>query len=339
MLLAAIFLFSLCFSLSNGLHDASSVVATLISSGAARPRRAILVASAMGMLGAIFGGNAVADTISGLIDLPADQALLPVLLAAVIGALAWNIITWRLGLPSSSTHSLVGGLSGAAIAAAGASHIHWGWAEFTQNSHRLTGIVLVLAALAFSPIFGFVVSFLLGKLSRLVLRNARFGLNTWLNRLQYPAAALLAFSHGANDTQKIIGVLAVALAASGSGALSTAPLWVRAAGGAVMFAGTMLGGWSIMKTIGRRIYDIQPIHSFNSQLSAVSAILLSTVGGAPISTTHVVVGSVMGVGSADGFKYVHWQIVREIITGWVTTLPAAGLLSAGIFLLLKTVGI
>lgn len=331
VLLIAVIAVSLIFALTNGLHDASSVVATFICSGAASPRQAILLASSFGMAGAVFGGNAVADTISKVIDLPPGKSLLPVLLSAIAGAVIWNLITWRLGLPSSSTHALVGGIVGAVIVSSGYRHVLWGWNELTGANHRLTGIVLVVAALLFSPLIGFVFAFLLGKASALLLRNAKFGVNKRLNRLQWLISGFLSYSHGANDTQKIIGILALALASGGGQTLQAAPLWVRIAGGGVMFIGTLLGGWSIMKTIGRGIYEVQPIHSVNSQLASFGSIIFATAAGAPVSTTHVVVGSVMGVGSADRYKIVHWQIVREILTAWVITIPSAAAVSAGIY--------
>jgi inorganic phosphate transporter, PiT family len=338
LLLGLVIFCSLGFILSNGLHDASSVIATLISSGAASSRVAILLAAGAGLAGAMTGGHAVADTIASLIDLPEDKALLPVLLAAILGALAWNLATWKLGLPSSSTHALVGGIIGAVSVAAGPGHILWGWQALVDGaSPRLAGILLVVAGLFISPLFGFIVAFALGKISRLMFRNASFGLNRWLNRLQYLAAAVLAYSHGANDTQKSIGILTTALLASGLLARATPPLWVQLASGLLMFGGTLLGGWPIMKTIGRGLYDIQPIHSVNSQMAAVSSILFATLAGAPISTTHVVVGSVMGVGTADRYKMVRWQVIREILMAWLITMPAAAAVAGVIMLVVGRV--
>lgn len=321
----------LLFALTNGLHDASSVVATFICSGAASPRQAILLASAFGMAGAVFGGSAVADTISKLIDLPPNAVLLPILLAAILGAVLWNLLTWKLGMPSSSTHALAGGIIGAVIVSSGYRHVRWGWSALVSGNHQLTGIALVVAALVFSPLLGFGAAFLLGKISKVLFRNAKFELNKGLNRFQWVIAGFLSYSHGANDTQKIIGILTLALAASGGTAIHTAPLWVRVSGGLVMFVGTMLGGWTIMKTIGMGIYEIHPVHSVNSQLASFGSILFATAVGAPVSTTHVVVGSVMGVGAADRYKIVHWKIVKEIVTAWVITIPASAAVAAVIF--------
>lgn len=333
VLLILVVVVSLVFALSNGLHDASSVVATFISSGAASPRQAIFLASAFGMIGAVLGGNKVADTISGVIDLPPNPVLLPILFSAIFGAVIWNLLTWKLGLPSSSTHALIGGIVGSVMVSSGYKHVLWGVRELLGGSRQLTGIALVVTALFISPLLGFILAFILGKASKVLFRNAKFGLNKWLNRFQWVIAGFLSYSHGANDTQKIIGLLTLALIASGRSTLQTAPLWVRAAGGLVMFIGTMMGGWSIMKTIGRGIYEIHPIHSVNSQLASFGSILFATSVGAPVSTTHVVVGSVMGVGAADRYKIVRWRIVRQIITAWFVTIPASAAVAAVIFVL------
>ena len=321
------------FAISNGLHDASSVVATFINCGAASPKQAILVASTFGLLGAIFGGSAVADTISKVINLPPDTSLLIVLFSAILGATVWNLVTWKLGLPSSSTHALIGGIIGAVIVSAGYEHILWGWSELIGGNHQITGIVKVVAALIFSPLLGFILAFILEKVAKLLLRNAKFSINRWLNRIQWLIAASLAFSHGANDTQKVIGIITLALLAGGSAAVQSAPLWLRVGAGLVMFLGTMLGGWSIMKTIGRGIFNIRPIHSFNSQLASLGSVFLATAIGAPVSTTHIVVGSVMGVGAADEYRMVHWGIVKQIVIAWFITIPLSAIVSALIYVL------
>ena len=330
VLMIIIVIAGLAFALTNGLHDASSVVATFIGCGAATPRQAIVLASVFGLLGAVFGGSGVADTVSGVIDLPPQPALLSVLLCAIASATVWNLVTWKLGLPSSSTHALIGGIIGAVLISHGTSHIFWGISELTGPSHQVTGIVKVIAFLIFSPFIGFIAAFLLEKLSKLLLRNAKFSINRWIKVIQWLISAILSYSHGANDTQKITGLITLALVSAQGGSMYSAPLWVRVAGGAVMFAGTLLGGWTIMKTIGQRIYKLMPVHSLNSQISAAGSILAANMLGAPVSTTHVVVGSVMGVGAADRFRMVNWGITKEIIVAWFITIP----LSAGVSALL-----
>ena len=336
ILLILVIATGLIFALSNGLHDASSVVATFISCGAATPQQAIVLASFFGLLGAILGGNAVADTISKVLDLPVQTSLLFILLAAILGAVIWNLVTWKFGLPSSSTHALIGGIIGAVWVSSGYGHILWGWSELVGKNHEITGIVKVVAALIFSPLLGFLTAFMLGKVTKILFRNATYSLNVWLKRVQWVLASLLAFSHGANDTQKIIGIIALALAAGGGTILETAPLWLRVCGGIIMFIGTMIGGWTIMKTIGRGIFTIRPIHSANSQFASVAAVFFATLLGAPVSTTHVVVGSVMGVGAADEYKMVNWGIAREIIIAWFITIPLSALVSAIIYISIST---
>lgn len=333
IILFLVITFGLVFALSNGLHDASSVVATFINSGAASPKQAIVLASIFGLLGAVFGGNQVADTISKTINLPTQASLLAILFTALLGATLWNVITWKLGLPSSSTHALIGGIIGAVMVSSGYEHILWGWSELIGAKHEITGIVKVFAALILSPMLGFTLAFLLEKISKLFLRNAKFGINHWLNRIQWLIAASLSYSHGANDIQKVIGILALALAAGKGISMQSAPLWVRFLGGLVMFMGTMLGGWSIMKTIGRGIFNIRPIHSVNSQVASVGSVFLATLIGAPVSTTHVVVGSVMGVGAADEYRMVHWKIVKEIIIAWFITIPLSAIVSGLIYII------
>ncbi|WP_297421071.1 inorganic phosphate transporter [Clostridium sp.] len=331
VIVIAVILVALIFALSNGLHDASSVVATCIISGAATPKQAIVIASIFGMIGAVFGGSAVMDTITKVIDLPVNVSLLTILFAAIMGAVIWNLVTWRLGLPSSSTHALMGGIIGSVWISSGYKHILWGWNELIGKQHQLIGIAKVVAGLIISPMLGFIVAYILQKVMKLLLRNAKYTLNNTLNKLQLGIAAALAYSHGANDTQKIIGIITLALIADNS--VASTPLWVRVAGGLVMFIGTMFGGWTIMRTIGRGIYKIRGIHSLNSQLASAGSLLLATFSGAPVSTTHVVVGSVMGVGAADEYRMVHWGVAKEIILAWFITIPLSAVVSALIYVL------
>jgi len=331
IILILVILVGLVFALTNGLHDASSVVATFINSGAASPKQAIAVASFFGLLGAVFGGNLVANTISELIDLPTNTSLLAILFAAICGATLWNLITWKLGLPSSSTHALIGGIVGAVIVSSGYQHVLWGWNELIGPNHQITGIVKVVIALLLSPFIGFAIAFIIEKVAKLLFRNSKFSINLGLNKTQWFMVAGLSYSHGSNDTQKIIGIFTLALAAWSGVAIQTAPLWVRVCGGLVMFVGTMLGGWSIMKTLGRGIFDIKPIHSLNSQLASLTSIFGATLVGAPVSTTHVVVGSIMGVGAADEYRMVHWGIVKEIIIAWCITIPISAIVSGVIY--------
>ncbi|AIF52733.1 inorganic phosphate transporter [Pelosinus sp. UFO1] len=331
LILVIVILTALVFTLTNGLHDASSVVATFISCGAATPVQAICLAAIGGFIGAVTSGSAVANTVSAIVAVPIETALLKILLAAMMGAVIWNLVTWKFGFPSSSTHALVGGLVGAVWVSRGTEYILWGWKELLSPEHQVIGISKIVIALLFSPLLGFIVAFLLQFTSNLILRNAKITINSWIKRVQWIIAALLAYSHGANDTQKVVGVISLALAAANEPFGHVEPLWINAFGGTVMFLGTMLGGWSIMKTIGRDIYTIRPIHSLNSQLSSGGSVILSTALGAPVSTTHVVVGSVVGVGAADEFRMVNWKIGQEIIVAWCVTIPASAMVAAFLY--------
>lgn len=327
LLLGIVILTALIFTLTNGLHDASSVVATFITSGAATPAQAVMLASFFGLLGAIVGGNAVANTVSKIITLPANPFMLKILLSSMIGAVIWNLITWHFGLPSSSTHALVGGLIGSVWISSGSNHILWGFNELFNTTPQLIGIAKIVVGLVVSPIIGFCAAYILQLISVILLRNSKYTINGTINKLQWLMSALLAYSHGANDTQKVIGIITLSLTCATHITFNTPPLWIRFSAGLIMFLGTMFGGWSIMKTLGRGIFTIRPIHSLNSQLSSGVSIILATMLGAPVSTTHVVVGSIMGVGAADEYRLVNWGIGKEIITAWIITIPSAALVS------------
>lgn len=331
--MAVLIIIALIFTLTNGLHDASSVVATMIACNAATPMQAVLLASIFGLLGAVFSGNQVADTVSTIIMIAPGINLIHILIAAIFGAVIWNLVTWKIGLPSSSTHALIGGLIGAVWAYSGPSKILWGVSELLSGSHQITGITKVIAALVFSPLLGFSIAYLIQKLSTLMLRNSQFAINTYIKKLQWLVAAALAFSHGSNDSQKITGLISLALISADVVKVHTVPLVVKFAVGSGMFLGTVLGGWRIMKTLGNKIYDLRPIHSLNSMLSSGISILIATFTGAPVSTTHVVVGGIVGVGAADEYRMVNWNIGKEIVTAWFITMPCSAIVAAGIYLL------
>jgi PiT family inorganic phosphate transporter len=335
VILSVVIFAALIFTLTNGMHDASSVVATFIACGAASPLQIIIWAAACSFTGALVSGSAVSNTISSIVDIPAGTALLKVLLAAMTGAVIWNAVTRLKGFPSSSTHALVGGLVGAVWMARGPQFIVWGGRELIGPGHHLIGVSKIVAALIIAPVLGFTVAFLLQKVSNIVLRNAKYGINSGIKRMQWILGGFLAYSQGGNDTQKIVGIILLALASANHPFGPMASVWIKGLGGSVMFTGTLLGGWSIMKTVGRGIYTIRPIHSLNSQLASGSSILLATALGAPVSTTHVVVGSVMGVGGADEFRMVNWKIGKEIIIAWCITMPVSAIVAAGAYYLLR----
>jgi len=328
VLLIVVIAIALFLALTNGMHDVSSIVAIFIASGAATPLQAVGLAAVFGLAGAVLSGSAVADTIVKIVGLSAEPALLNVLAAALLGAVLWNLMMWRFGLPSSSTHALIGGVIGAVWISSGFGQIMWGWRELFGSRPELTGIMKIVAALIISPPLGFALAFLLQKTAMLALRNAKFTVNRLIKKLQWIMAALLACSYGANDAQKIIGFITMALMAAGYLHRQATPEWVRIAAGLVMFAGTMFGGWPIMKTLGRSIFKLRPIHSLNSQLASGGAIMLATLLGVPVSTTHIVSSSVIGVGTAEEYRMVNWNVGREMIVAWFITIPCTALVAA-----------
>ena len=335
ILLAVLIIVALIFTLTNGLHDASSVVATMIACNAASPIQAVLLASVFGLLGVLFSGNQVADTVSTIIKIAPGNDLIHILISSILGAVVWNIVTWRMGIPSSSTHALIGGLIGAVWAFNGPSSILWGVTELFSGNHQVVGIVKVIASLIFSPLLGFSIAYLIQKMATLMLRNSKFSINRNINKIQWLIAATLAFSHGSNDAQKITGLISLALISAGVVKTHSVPMSIKLVVGLVMFIGTAFGGWKIMKTIGDKIYDLRPIHSFNSMLSSGISILMATFTGAPVSTTHVVVGGIIGVGAADEYKMVNWNIGKEIVTAWFITMPFSAICAAVIYFIMN----
>lgn len=335
LLLTIVIIIALVFTLTNGLHDASSVVATMIACNAASPVQAVVLASVFGLLGVFFSGNEVADTVSTIIKIAPGIGLIHILIASILGAVIWNVVTWRLGLPSSSTHALIGGLIGAVWASNGPAKILWGVSELFSGSHQVVGITKVIAALVFSPLLGFIIAYFMQKIATILLRNSKFSINRNIKKIQWLVAAALAFSHGSNDSQKITGLITLALISGNVLQTNTVPIIIKIAVGLVMFAGTALGGWKIMRTIGSQIYDLRPIHSLNSMLSSGISILFATYTGAPVSTTHVVVGGIVGVGAADEYRMVNWNIGKEIVTAWFITMPCAAISAAIMYVIVN----
>jgi len=317
---------ALAFALTNGFHDAANAIATLVATRVARPLPAVVMASACNLLGPLLLGAAVADTVATIVLPPLDDVV-PVVGAGLTGAVVWNLVTWRRGLPSSSSHALVGGLVGAALVAAGSDAVHWGGVQ----GWRPVGVIGVLIALALSPLLGFGVAAVLEARARRGVRRASAAFAVPVRRAQWVTSAWLSFSHGANDAQKSIGIVAALLLANGSTRSIHAPVWVKLACAVALTAGTALGGWSIVRTIGRRIVRLRPLDGLVSQTSSAAVILGASLLGAPVSTTQVVSSSVVGTSVGRGrARRVRWQVVRGIALAWLTTLPAAGLLGAAV---------
>lgn len=315
----------LIFDYTNGFHDAANIVATVIASRAMTPAQAVLVVGFFEFLGPLLGGTAVADTIGKFVALDgvAPVLSLSILLCGLIGAIVWNLGTWYFGIPSSSSHALVGGLIGAVVVSVGADHVAWGFAELAEG--RLTGIVKVLAALLLSPLVGFWVGYLIHRLLSALLVAARPAANARLRGLQYITAAGLAFSHGANDAQKSMGILTLVLLLGGFIPSFAVPFWVMLACATAITLGILSGGWRIVRTLGFAIYRVRPVHALGSQLTSAAVILSASAVGAPVSTTHVVATSIMGIGASERPRAVRWAKAKDIATTWLITIPGAAL--------------
>ena len=315
---------ALAFSLTNGFHDAANAIATLVATRAASPGAALALAAVFNVLGAVLVGTAVAGTIAGIVTVAPSSAV-AVIGAGVLAAVVWNVVTWRLGLPSSSGHALVGGLVGAALADGGREAVNWGG----FHGLRPDGVVGVLIALAISPVIGFGVGLGAVMAQRRGLRRASKAVAGPLQGGQWLASAGLAFSHGANDGQKAMGVIAALLVASGHLDSFSVPLWVKLACAVTLTAGTAMGGWRIVQTIGRRIFRLSSADAFASQSASTAVILGASFLGAPVSTTHVVASSIVGVGGGHRrWRHVRWSVVRAMGFAWVATLPATAALGA-----------
>ena len=332
LLLVIVVLFiSLLFALTNGLNDAGSVVATFIACGGASPAQAVIWASIFGLLGALFGGSAVSNAVAKVVNIPIGVDILPVLIAGMVGAIVWNLFSWQMGIPSSSTHALVGGLIGAVWVSFGPGYVLWGFTDLFSSGHHLTGITAIVIALIFSPILGFAMAYIIQNIINMLLRNAKYSINRWLKYLQWAMSALLAYGHGANDAQKVMGIITLALLSVGVAHDMTTPQWVRWAGGMTMFAGTVFGGWPIMKTLGRGIFTLRPVHSLTSQVASGASIMLATALGAPVSTTHVVASTVIGLGASENYKMVNWSVGRSMLIAWCVTIPSAAVAAAIVY--------
>ena len=307
------------FDFTNGFHDTANYVATWVGTRALSPRMAVVVSAAANLAGA-FVTTAVAKTVGkGIID--TGLATETTVLAALLGAIAWNLLTWWFGLPSSSTHALIGGLCGAALVQSGSAGVQW---------HGVWEKVVVPGAV--SPAIGFAGAFLLMVVIYRVFFSAPPGVaHRGFRYGQLVSGTWVAFTHGANDAQKTMGVLALALYTHGSIDSFYVPTWVKIVAGLTIAAGTYAGGWRIIRTLGQRIYKMAPEHGFAAQVSAGTTLYLGTHFGFPISTTHVVTGSVMGAGAVRGVSAVRWGVAGNIVSAWLLTLPAASLVAALLF--------
>jgi PiT family inorganic phosphate transporter len=321
------------FAVTNGLHDASNAIAALVATRAATPRQAIILGSVFNLLGPLLMGAAVADTIGGIVTVDPAVAV-SVIGSGLAAAVAWNLLTFRFGLPSSSGHALVGGLLGAALLEGGADAVNWGG----FSGLRPSGVAGTLVALAVSPLLGAAAALLLTRGLRRASRRATRRWRLPVRSGEWGMSATLAFSHGANDAQKSAGIIAALLLATGHVDTLKAPTYIIVGCSLALTAGTALGGWRIIRTVGRRIYPITPVEGLASQASSSAVLLGASLLGAPTSTTQVVASSVVGVGAGRGrWHHVHWAVVRNMLLAWIVTLPATALLAMGILLLWRGV--
>ncbi len=312
---------ALIFDLLNGMRDASNIVATMISSRAFGPRTALTIAAVAEFLGPFLFGVVVAKTIGDEI-VQSSVLTLDVITASLIGAIAWNLITWFFGIPGSSSHALIGGMVGAVLASAGMSAI------------KFAGLNKVLIALFASPLIGFIVGFMITRFIYFLVQGATPRINEFFKRSQLLTAVALALSHGTNDAQKTMGIITLSLVIGGVLPAFQVPTWVIAVSAAAIAIGTSLGGWRLIRTLGGRFYKIRPLHSFSTQLTSGVVILAASFFGVPVSTSQVVSSAIIGVGSSERMSKVRWSVAGDIMTAWLITIPASALLSAGVYWLI-----
>lgn len=309
---------ALTFDFLNGFHDSANVVATVIASRSMAPRYALALTALTNFAGPFLFGVAVATTIGS--EVVNDQAVtIPVVLAALVSAIVWNLVTWLLGIPSSSSHALIGGFVGAAIAGYGLTVIH------------LEGIVKVLLALFLSPIIGLAIGYLIMTSIFIIGSGLSPKVNEGFLKGQWITAITLGLSHGTNDAQKTMGILTMGLVAFGVLPTFQVPVWVVAASAGAIALGTALGGWRLIRTMGAGFYRVRPAHAFSSQIASTIVILGAALLGGPVSTTQVISSSIVGVGAAERINMVRWGLAGQILLAWVLTIPATGLLGAGVF--------
>ena len=316
-ILVALIVVAVLFDLLNGLHDAANSIATMVSTRAMSPLWAVVWAAFFNFVAFLFFGVHVATTVgSGLVH--PDVINSHVVFGALMGAIAWNLITWNLGIPSSSSHALIGGLVGAGVAKGGFGAIAW------------AGLNITAAAIVGSPLLGFILApALILVVSWVFIRQTPFAVDRWFRRLQFVSASLYSLGHGGNDAQKTMGIIWMLLIFAGlSGARETLPFWVVIACQAAMGLGTLLGGWRIIKTMGSRITRLTPMQGFCAQTGGAMTLFLATHFGIPVSTTHTIAGSIVGVGVARRVSAVRWNIASGIVVAWVITLPASGAIAA-----------
>jgi PiT family inorganic phosphate transporter len=350
-LILIVLLVALVFEYINGFHDTANSIATTVSTKVLTPRQALVLATAFNLLGALVGTKVASTIGQGLVDTHYVTAL--TLMAALLAAIVWNLATWWLGLPSSSSHALIGGLCGATLASAASDWSVIRWSVLNPATHETEGLwPKVVGPMFLSPVCGIVVGFGIMALLMVLLRNWSPPLvKRVFGRGQLFSAAWMSFSHGTNDAQKTMGIIALTLftATTKTSAFEHLPTWleflrapefkvyawIKVVCALTMAAGTAFGGWRIIRTLGHKMVKMQPIHGFAAQSTAAGIIQLATHWGIPLSTTHVISTSIMGVGATKRFSAVKWGIVSNMVWAWVLTIPVSGLLAYGLMMLLR----
>ena len=313
---------ALLFDFLNGVRDSSNIVATMISSRAFRPQTALAITAVAEFFGPFLFGVVVAKTIGDQV-VQSSALSLGTIAACLIGAILWNTITWFFGLPGSSSHALIGGLVGAVMMRAGVDAI------------KLGGLYKVLIALFVSPIIGFLFGFLITRIIYFLVRNATPRVNDVFKNGQFFTALALAFSHGTNDSQKVMGIITLSLVIDGVLPSFQVPFWVVTVSAAGIAIGTIFAGQRLIHTLGSKFYKIRPLHSFSTQLTSAIVILSASLFGVPVSTSQVVSSAIIGVGSSERFGKVRWSVAEDIAISWIITIPASALLSASVYYLIE----
>ena len=322
MLEQASVLIFIVIALALGFHDTANAIATCVSTRAVPPAVAIIMSAVLNFAGAMIS-TGVAKTIGGDIVQSASMVNEVIIIAALSGAIIWNLITWWFGMPSSSSHALVGGIIGAVIFSVGFMGL---------NGY---GILNIFLSLVLSPIVALVVGWITLHVIFAICHSFKPAtVNDNCNRLQVVSAALMAFAHGSNDAQKSMGIITLALLSGGYIGSFDVPMYVKLLCAFAMALGTSVGGWKIIRTVGGKIFRMQPVHGFSADLNSAIVIFGATLLHLPVSTTHVVSGSIMGVGAAQRVKAVHWDVARQMLTAWIMTIPCSALLSGIVYLIL-----
>ncbi|GIO87019.1 putative low-affinity inorganic phosphate transporter [Paenibacillus faecis] len=323
LIIVIVIILALAFDFINGFHDTANAIATSVSTRALKPRTAIMLAAVMNFLGAImFTG--VAKTIGGSVADPAklDNGL-EVLIATLLAAIIWNLITWWFGIPSSSSHALIGALAGAVFVGAGSEKLNW------------SGFRTIIEGLLLSPVIAFVVGYIIMMLLKWIFaKRSPHTVNKGFRTMQIVTAAIQSFTHGTNDAQKAMGIITFALVTAEYQNHMEVPLWVKLSAATAMALGTSIGGWKIIKTMGTKIFKIEPINGFAADITGASVIFSATMLHLPVSTTHAITSAILGVGSAKRFSAVRWSLAGRIVIAWFITIPIVAVLSGLIYKLL-----